>query len=253
MSFNNKVVLITGASSGIGAATAIYFSKQSANIVLVARTEKNLARIALYCKKSKGIEPLIVPADLTNENDVERVLEKTIEHFGKLDVLINNAGVISMGGIKKTNMKDYDKVMGTNMRAVYHLTMLAVPHLIASKGNIVNVTSTTSTKPNTLSLAYNISKAALDHFTKCTALELAPDGIRVNSVSPGFIKTNLFKDVGLTEDQMELFVQKMVGYTPLKKAIGADEVATLIAFLASDEAKSITGSCYPIDGGSSLA
>lgn len=252
MDLNDKVVVITGASSGIGAATAIHLSKLSAKLVLVARNQNNLRRIALYCEKAKGVTPIMIAADITEELDSERVIKETIEQCGKLDVLINNAAVIAMGGIKNSSMESYDTVMNTNLRAVYHLTMLAVPHLIQTKGCITNVSCIAGAKPNTSTLAYNISKAALDHFTKCTALELAPDGVRVNSISPGFVKTNLLKNIGLSEDQLEMFVKNVVGNMPLKKQVDSDEVAGLIAFLASDRAKSITGTNYVIDGGSLL-
>ncbi|XP_063529613.1 3-oxoacyl-[acyl-carrier-protein] reductase FabG-like [Cydia strobilella] len=252
MDFNDKVVLITGGSSGIGAATAIYFANLSAKLVLVGRKENNLRRIAAYCEKVKGVNPLTITADVTEDADVERIIEEAVGHFGKLDVLVNNAGVLKPGGIKNSNMDNYDTVMSTNMRAVYHLTMRATPHLIKSKGCIVNVSSIASTKPNASTIAYNVSKAALDQFTKCVALELAADGVRVNSVNPGFVKTNILSDTGLSEDQLELVVQNIVNNMPLKKPLQADEVAGVIAFLASNKAKSITGSCFVIDGGSLL-
>ncbi|KAJ8709076.1 hypothetical protein PYW07_008902 [Mythimna separata] len=252
MDFNDKVVLITGASSGLGAATAIYLSKLSAKLAIVGRKDPNLKRIALYCEKTKGIKPLAITADVTEDLDAERIINETIEHYGRLDVLVNNAGVIGMGGIKNSSMETYDKVMNTNMRSVYQLTMLAAPHLIQSKGCIVNVSCIAGTKPSTMALAYNISKAALDHFTKCVALELAPDGVRVNSVNPGFVKTNLLKNIGLSEEQLAMFVANVVGNMPLKKAVEGDEVAALIAFLASDKSKSITGSTYVMDGGITL-
>ncbi|KAL0819083.1 hypothetical protein ABMA28_008354 [Loxostege sticticalis] len=252
VSFVDKVVLITGASSGIGAATAIYLSKTSAKLALVGRNEKNLKRIALYCEKHKGIAPLVLVADVTSDADTERIVKETVEHYGKLDVLINNAGVIGMGGIKNSNMETYDRVMTTNMRSVYHLTMLAVPHLIESKGCIVNTSCIAGKKPSSMALAYSLSKAALDHFTRCVALELGPDGVRVNSISPGFLKTNLLKDTALTEDQLEMFVKNVVGSTPLKRPVESDEVSALIAHLASDKAKCITGCNYVIDSGSLL-
>ncbi|XP_032522461.2 meso-2,3-butanediol dehydrogenase-like [Danaus plexippus] len=253
MDFTNKVVVITGGSSGIGAATAIYFSKLSAQLVLVGRKENNLKKISLYCEKAKAVKPLPIVADLTEDSDVERIVTETIDHFGKIDVLINNAGVMSMGGLKDSNMEMYDKVMSTNIRAVYYLTKLFTPHLIESKGCIVNVSSILGSKVTTNALAYNMSKAALDHFTKCVALELGPDGVRVNSVNPGFVKTNLLKDVGLSEDQLEMLMKNIVCRNPLKRQVEGDEVAALIAFLASDKAKSMTGTFLNIDCGSLLS
>ncbi|XP_022114019.2 L-xylulose reductase-like [Pieris rapae] len=252
MDFTDKVVLITGASSGLGAAIAIHLSKLSAKLVLVGRKEINLKKIALYCEKAKGIKSHTIVADVSDEGDLERILNETIEEFGKLDVLVNNAGVLAMGGIKKSDMESFDRVMSINTRAVFQLTMLATPHLIASKGCIINMSSIVSTRPNTMMLAYNMSKAAIDQFTKCVALELAPDGVRVNSVNPGFVKTNIIKDSGLTEDQMDMYAKNMAQSNPLKKLVEADEVAALVAFLASNQAKSITGSCYPIDSGKLL-
>lgn len=252
MDFNDKVVLITGASSGLGAAIAIHLSKLSAKLVLVGKKENDLKKIALYCEKAKGIKPHPITADITEVGDLERIIKDIIEKFGKLDVLVNNAGVIIMGGIKKTNMENYDNVMSVNTRAVFQLTMLATPLLIASKGCIINISSIASTRPNTMMLAYNMSKAAIDQFTKCVALELAPDGVRVNSVNPSFVKTNILKDSGLTEDQIDMLAKNMAQSNPLKKLVEPNEVAALVVFLASDQARSITGCCYPIDGGKSL-
>ncbi|CAG4955048.1 unnamed protein product [Parnassius apollo] len=253
MEFQDKVILITGASSGIGATTAIYFSRQSAKLALVGRKENKLKSISLYCQKAAGIEPLIIVADVTEDLDVERIVKETIDHYGRMDVLINNVGIIAMGGLKNSTMEDYDKVMSTNMRSVYYLTMLSTPHLIESKGCVVNVSSIASSMPSTMAIAYNVSKAAIDHFTKCAALELGPDGVRVNSVNPGFVKTNLLKNLGLSEDQLDLLSKNMVGRCPLKKTIEAEEVANLISFLASDKAKSITGCNYAIDAGRLLS
>ncbi|XP_063541653.1 glucose 1-dehydrogenase 3-like [Cydia strobilella] len=252
MDFSDKVVLITGGSSGIGAATAIYFANLSAKLVLVGRKEKALRTIAAYCENAKGIKPFTIVADVTEDGDVERIVDDAVGHFGKLDVLVNSAGILKPGGMKNSDMGNYDTIMSTNMRAVYHLTMRATRHLVESKGCIVNVSSINSTKPSALTIAYNVSKAALDQFTKCVALELAEDGVRVNSVNPGFVKTNILSDAGLSEDQLELVVQNIVNNMPLKKPLEVDEVAGVIAFLASDKARSITGSCYVIDGGSLL-
>ena len=180
VNLNGKVALITGASSGIGAATAKLFSKLGATLALSGRNVENLEKVAKECEGAK--KPLLIKADLGIEEDTKLVLDKTISELGKIDILINNAGVLEMGTIENTSLEQYDRVMNVNLRAVYHLTMLATPHLIETKGNIVNVSSVNGIRSFPGVLAYNISKAGLDQFTRCVALELAPKGVRVNSV-----------------------------------------------------------------------
>lgn len=134
MAFSDKVVLITGASSGIGAATALHFSTLNARLVLTGRNLENLNNIAQQCAGKN--QPLIVVGDVTKEEDAKNVIDATIKHFGKLDVLINNAGIIETGGIEDTSIEQYDRVFDVNVRSVYRLTILAVPHLISTKGKL---------------------------------------------------------------------------------------------------------------------
>ena len=183
MNFAGKVVLITGASSGIGARTAQKLSQLGATLSLTGRKLENLEKIASECKGNE--QPFLVTGDISNENDTKRILEETIKKFGKLDVLINNAGIIETGTIENTSLEQYDRVMNTNIRSIYHLTMLAVPHLIKTQGNVVNVSSVNGIRSFPGVLAYNISKAAVDQFTRCVALELASKNVRINSVNPG--------------------------------------------------------------------
>ncbi|CAG4987611.1 unnamed protein product [Colias eurytheme] len=253
MDFNDKVVLITGASSGLGAAIAIYMSHLSAKLALVGRNEQNLKAVAQQCEKSKGIKALLVIADVSKEADVERIVKETIKHFGKLDVLVNNAGVVELGGIKEASiLEKYDKIMSINVRGVLQLTMLAVPHLIKTKGNIVNISSIVSIKAAPSFMAYCMSKAALDHFTRCIALDLAADGVRVNAVNPGMVKTNILSTFGFSDAQVDAFTKETIETTPLRKLAEADDIAAMVAFLASDCAKSITGCTHPVDGGKLL-
>lgn len=183
MSFSGKVVIITGASSGIGAQTALDFSKLGASLVLVGRNQENLEKIASQCIEPEKV--LTVKADVTNEDETKQIIEETIKKFNQIDVLVNNAGVLEMGSIENTSLEQFDRVMNTNIRSIYHLTMLAVPHLIKTEGSIVNVSSVNGIRSFPGVLAYNISKAAVDQFTRCVALELAPKKVRVNSVNPG--------------------------------------------------------------------
>ncbi|XP_044735082.1 3-oxoacyl-[acyl-carrier-protein] reductase FabG-like [Chrysoperla carnea] len=251
MNFTDKVVLITGASSGIGAATAIHFSKYGAKLALTGRNVENLQKVAEQCHNAKegNLKPFIIPGDVSNENDVKNILSTTIKEFGKLDVLVNNAGILETGTIETTNVEQYDRVFNVNVRSVYQLTNLAVPYLIQTKGSIVNVSSVNGIRSFPGVLAYNMSKAALDQLTRCVALELGGKGVRVNSVNPGVTITEIHKRGGMNEEQYAKFLERAKETHILGRPGQAEEVARAIAFLASDEASFITGASLPVDGG----
>ncbi|KAL5010583.1 hypothetical protein ScPMuIL_012888 [Solemya velum] len=246
---SSKVALITGASSGIGAATAVLFSKLGASLALTGRREDKLQEVSENCVNSSHGKPLLIPADLCNEEDTKKVMDATIKHYGKLHILVNCAGILELGSIETTSLEQYDRVFNVNVRSLYHLTMLAVPHLIQTKGNVVNVSSVNGIRSFANVLAYNMSKSAVDQFTRCTALELASKQIRVNSVNPGVIVTELQRRAGLDDEAYKKFLERSTQTHPLGRPGTADEVARSIAFLASDEASFITGAQLPIDGG----
>ncbi|CAL1676069.1 unnamed protein product [Lasius platythorax] len=246
MSFAGKVVLITGASSGIGAATAVHLAQLGASLSISGRNKDNLNKVAEQCGQSK---PFIVTGELTNETDVKNIIDSTIKHYGKLDVLINNAGIIEPGSIESTSLEQYDRVFNVNVRSVYQLTALAVPHLIKTKGNIVNVSSITGLRSFSGALAYCMSKSAVDQFTRCIALELGPKQVRVNAVNPGVVITNLHRSSGMSEEQLKAFYEHSKETHVLGRTGDVTEVAKTIAFLASDDASFITGATLPVDGG----
>ncbi|XP_004537324.1 uncharacterized protein LOC101450635 [Ceratitis capitata] len=248
MNFAGKVVLITGASSGIGAATAIKFAKSGALLALNGRNLENLQAVAKDCS-SVGEKPHLVPGDISKEVDVECVWQKTLQKYNRLDVLVNNAGIIETGSIENTCLEQYDRVMNTNLRAIYHLTMLTVPELIKSKGNIVNVSSVNGIRSFPGVLAYNISKMGVDQFTRCIALELAAKGVRANCVNPGVTVTNLHKRGGMDEETYKKFLEHSRTTHALGRPGTADEVANAITFLASDLATFTTGISLAVDGG----
>jgi len=245
--FTGKVALITGASSGIGAAAAKLFSKLGATLALSGRNIENLKTVASECEGET--EPILIKADLGTEADTKLLIEKAISELGQIDILVNNAGVLELGSIENTTLDQYDRVMNVNLRAVYHLTMLAVPHLVKTKGNIVNVSSVNGLRSFPGVLAYNISKAGLDQFTRCVALELAPKGVRVNAVNPGVIVTELQKRGGLSDEAYANFLERSKQTHALGRPGEVDEVAEAIAFLASSEASFTTGCSLPVDGG----
>uniref|UniRef100_A0A3P8V617 Zgc:101858 n=1 Tax=Cynoglossus semilaevis TaxID=244447 RepID=A0A3P8V617_CYNSE len=246
-SLKGKVTLITGASSGIGAGTSLLFAKLGALLALNGRDVDNLQKIAKQCTQCGA--PLLVPGDLTDEETVKKTVEQTIAHFGRLDVLVNSAGILAMGSIETTDLAQYDKVMNVNVRSIFHLTHLCVPHLIETKGCVVNVSSVNGQRSFPGVLAYCMSKSAIDQFTRCTALELASKQVRVNSVCPGVIVTEVHKRAGLDEEQYAKFLEKCKQTHALGRPGEVDEVAQSIAFLASDAASFITGVNLPIDGG----
>jgi len=198
---------------------------------------------------SDADKPLLIIGDTLVEEDLKQIVEKTVSKFGRLDILVNNAGMMEMGSIETTSMEQYDRVMNVNVRAVYQLTMLAVPHLITSRGNIVNVSSVAGTRSFPNILAYCVSKSAIDQLTSCVALELAAKGVRVNSVNPGVIVTDLHNRAGLTPDDYSKFLEHAKETHPLGRPGKAEEVAKAIAFLASDDASFITGDQLHVDGG----
>ncbi|XP_063545271.1 glucose 1-dehydrogenase 2-like [Cydia strobilella] len=243
MDFKNKVVLVTGGSCGIGAEIAIQFSKQSAKVVIVGRNEEKLMKVAEQCE-AHG-EAHAVKADLTNDLEVERVVEETIKRFGQIDVLINNAGIVKNTKIEE-GISDYDKIFNTNLRSVYLLTSLAVPYLIKTKGNIINISSGTSKKIFPTMTVYCMSKAAMDMFTKGLAVELAPS-VRANSINPGPVKTDLWVHAGV--EGGETLMDMYGAATLLGKCTACKEIADMALYLASDKANSITGSSFVIDNG----
>lgn len=249
MDFKNKVIIITGASSGIGKGAAEYLSKLGGFIVLVGRNEENLKGTASNCVT----ENLIVVADVTKSEDRLKIINETVQKFKKIDVLVNNAGRGLQGKISDSKMKDFDEIMDLNVRSVFHLTQLAIPYLIESKGNIVNVSSVAGLRPSQLMPIYSMSKSALDQFTRCLALELAQKGVRVNSINPGAVETNAIEAMGVPKEFIKNFLEKMASKHPLGRVGNINETAYAIAFLASDMAAFITGSCLPIDGGMAIA
>lgn len=246
MSFDGKVVLVTGSSSGIGAAIAIKFSELGAKVSIVGRNEKKLNEVAKKCK-----DPLVIVADVAKEDDAKRIVADTVKHYGQLDVLVNSAGICAGSSILAENtMETYDQVMATNLRAIVYLTHLAAPHIIKTKGNIVNISSVSSLRTMAKeSFAYNSAKAGLDHFTRSVAAELASSGVRVNAVNPGMVKTDLLINMGVPEEQRESVYEFMKTYTAQKRVSEPEEIAEVVVFLASDKAIAVTGANYLCDNG----
>lgn len=244
----NKVAVITGASSGIGRATALLFARNGAQVIAVGRSEHELGSLRDEARAAGGVvKPHL--ADVTETSQMDRLVSDTVQHHGKIDVLVNAAGIIKNGTISDTTLSDWDKMMNINLRSMFYLMQKCVPHLQETRGNIVNVSSVTGLRAFPGVLAYCVSKAATDQLTRCSALELAPKGVRVNAVNPGVVVSNLHKRGGMSDEDYEKFLANAKNTHPLGRPGTPEEVADLIYFLASDNASWITGVTYEIDGG----
>jgi len=245
---NGKVALITGASSGIGKAAALLFAREGARMAVTGRSTEKL-KVTGTLLKEAGADFLALPGDLTDTAFRERLVSDARKTFGRLDILVNAAGIIGNGDIQNTSLEFLDNMMKTNLNSVFHLMQLCVPHLKGTRGAVVNVSSVTGTRAFPGVLAYCVSKAAVDQLTRCTALELAPLGIRVNAINPGVVLTNLHKASGMSEEKYQAFLEHSKSTHPLGRVGRPEEAAELILFLASDKAGWITGDCIAIDGG----
>jgi NAD(P)-dependent dehydrogenase (short-subunit alcohol dehydrogenase family) len=242
MEFDGKVAIVTGATSGIGMATAHRFAEQGARVAAVGRKKDVLAKVARQNIKTYAV-------DLLNEQDTSRFVKDVVADFGGIDILVNAAGIIANGTIENTTLPDYDLMMNINVRSVFQLMQVALPSIIERKGNIVNVSSVTGLRAFPNVLAYCVSKAAVDQLTRCAALELAARGVRVNAINPGVVRTNLHLNSGMNEDAYAAFVERSKTTHPLGRIGQPEEIADLILFLASSKAGWITGVTYSIDGG----
>ena len=248
MELEGRVALVTGATSGIGRATALRFAEEGARVALVGRDAEALADVAREAG-TRGGEAHAIKADVTSEEDARRAVGETVGRFAALDVLVNAAGIISNGTVETTPLDDWDAMMNVNLRSVFHLMQLAAPHLEKRPGNVVNVSSVTGLRAFPGVLAYCVSKAGVDQLTRCAALELAPKGVRVNAVNPGVVVTDIHRRGGMAEENYAAFLERSKQTHPLGRVGQPREVADLVCFLASDRASWITGATYSIDGG----
>jgi NAD(P)-dependent dehydrogenase (short-subunit alcohol dehydrogenase family) len=251
MEIEGKAALVTGASSGIGRATALRLAAEGADVALVARNRAALEETAVAARKT-GRKAIVVPVDVTSAEHCERAVDAAVKGLGKLDILVNAAGIIGSGSISDTMGEDWNAMMRVNLDSVFHLTQLAVPHLKRTRGTIVNVSSVTGTRAFPGLLAYCVSKAAVDQLTRCAALDLAPDGVRVNAINPGVVVTELHRRAGFDEERYAAFLEHSRETHPLGRVGEADEIAESIVWLASPRSGWITGVTLGIDGGRHL-
>jgi meso-butanediol dehydrogenase/(S,S)-butanediol dehydrogenase/diacetyl reductase len=244
--FADKFVVVTGAGSGIGKATAERFLDEGAVVTLVGRTRSKLEEVA---KPFRDDQFMIAEADVSNEDEVKELISRTVEKFGRLDVLVNNAGVVAEGDVGTLTTDDWRRVMATDVDGVFYASRAAIPHLKTSRGSIVNVSSVSGIGGDWGMAAYNAAKGAVNNLTRAMAMDHGKDGVRVNAVCPSLTRT------GMTEDMMDddKLIAKFNERFALEGPGEPEDVAAVIAFLASDDARFVTGVNLPVDGGMSAS
>lgn len=244
--FDNKTIIITGAGSGIGAATAGRFHEEGANVVLVGRTRDKLEAVA------EAFEPgrtLVYDIDVSDEDAVEALMVATLNRFGDIDTLVNNAGIAEMGAADSVSIEDFDAIMRINVRGVFLTSRAVLPALRKSKGSIVNLSSVSGIRGDWNMAAYNASKGAVSNFTRAMALDHGHEGVRINAVAPSVTDTDMADGIVSDEQKMEQVRRRL----PFQRAARPAEIASVIAFLASDDAGFVNGVVLPVDGGLSAS
>ena len=241
------VALITGASSGIGAATAIAFAEAGWDVMAAGRDEGRLEEVA---DVSENISTW--SGELTESDDCDELVADTIDEFGQIDCLVNCAGVIVRATVADTSDDDWRTTMAINLDAPFFLSRAALPHLLRSTGSIVNIASDWGLKGGARAAAYCASKGAIIQLTRAMAIDHASDGLRVNAVCPGDIDTPMLSSEAEEHDiDLDEYLAQAAEESPNGRIGTPEEVAALVLFLASDAATHITGTAIPIDGGGS--
>ncbi|XP_069993820.1 3-oxoacyl-[acyl-carrier-protein] reductase FabG [Penaeus vannamei] len=254
LGLKGKVAIITGATSGIGRGCAVDLAREGCYIAITGRNVSALQEVSKLCYEAGVPEGkvLSLEADLSKDEDCKRVVSSTKSHFDRIDILVNSAGILTPGGIEKLTVEQYDLQMNINTRSVFLMMKLALPHLLETKGNIVNISSVTGLRAFPGVVAYNMSKAAVDQLTRSVALEVAERGVRVNAVNPGVIVTEVHKRGGMSEEDYKKFLEHGKTTHAMGRVGEVEEVSRAVVFLASDNASFITGVTLPIDGGRSI-
>lgn len=244
-SLRGKVALVTGASRGIGRAIALALAEAGADLALASRTEADLKKTA-ESVESSGVEALCLPTDVTAIDQVRRMVRDAITHYGKLDILVNAAGVPHRGPTTEISEDDFDRIYSTNIKSVTFASAAAGRHFVErGTGSIINICSLTTTIGLPGRALYGPTKGAVGQLTKALAVEWGPSGVRVNAIAPGWIVTDLSR--GALDDPA--WRSAVIGRTPLGRLGYPEDVAPAAVFLASDAASFITGEILTVDGG----
>jgi NAD(P)-dependent dehydrogenase (short-subunit alcohol dehydrogenase family) len=241
---NQKVILLTGGGSGIGQVTAQTLARDGHRVIIVGRNEDALAATA------QGIDSLeYVVADVTNSADIAAAIAHIQQQHQRLDVVINNAGMAPVQPLEDLDMAEFDRVYAVNVRGLVDVTRQALPLLKASRGSVINLSTSIVDNPMGTMSVYSSSKAAVNHLSQAWAKDLARHGVRVNYMSVGPIESPIYDKTDQTEEERQAHIKAVTSNVPLGRFGTADEVTSVIRFLISDQASYITGADYAVDGG----
>ena len=242
MRLANKTAIITGGGSGIGKASAKFFHREGANVVLFGRRKHKLEETA----KELGTRALAIEGDMTRSTDLDRLVQETRSTFQRIDILVNNAGIFKGAPLHEVSSDQYDEIMNINMTAVFQLTRKVLPVMMEQKGgSIIHISSILGIIAVPQVAVYNISKGAMNQLNRSIAVEYGSYGIRSNSICPGLIKTDMTADLMNDETLMQEWSKEY----PIGRFGKPEDVANACLFLASDESSFVTGTVIPVDGG----
>ncbi|SHI32880.1 3-oxoacyl-[acyl-carrier protein] reductase [Clostridium cavendishii DSM 21758] len=241
---SGKVALVTGSSRGIGEAIARKLSILGASIIINYSKDEDGANRIIEEIKENGGYAISVKADVSKYEEAKYLVEEAVNHFGKLDVVVNNAGISSLGLFMDQDVNQIENIIQVNLMGTVNVTHCAIKHLLASRGaGIVNVSSIWGNVGASYEVLYSLTKGGINTFTKALAKELAPSNIRVNAVAPGVINTEM--NNFLSDDEKDVLTEEI----PMGRFGEVEEIANVVSFLASDEASYVTGQVLTIDGG----
>lgn len=242
MRLKDKTAIITGGGTGIGLATAHAFYQEGAKIILFGRRKEKLEKAV----EKLGGSAIIVQGDMTNNNDLDKLINETLHNFKKIDILVNNAGLFNGSPLHEISDSQWDEIMDINIRSVFQLTRRVLPAMLSQKyGSIIHISSILGLIAVPQVAAYNVSKGALNQFSRSIAVEYGAFGIRSNSICPGLIATDMTADLMKDADLMKEWSKEY----PIGRFGKPEDVANACLYLASDESSFVTGITLPVDGG----
>ena len=243
--FDSKVALVTGAASGIGRATALLLAQRGASVVGFDIDASALADAVGEVQADGGTMTAVV-GDVSSRVDCHTAVAETVDGYGRLDLLANIAGIASSQHLTDLGQDDWDHLVGVNLSGVVWCAQAAIPHLLETSGSMVNVASSAAMIGQAYTVAYSATKGGVTALTRSLAMEYARTGIRINAISPGAVDTSLTRDYQIPDEADMKLVQRYIGFRGMA---GPSEIAEVIAFLASDDARRIHGAVIPVDGG----